>query len=371
MSTFKVPLLQITEIHNHPNADRLELAIVAESPVVVGKGQYRVGDTVVYVPIGSVLPPAIKDRLLQNSKISLGNKIKAVRIRGIVSQGLILDPKEHNIASAIGALTVGEAVDVSKELDIKKYEEAERPISTGSGKTARKRPGNPLFRYYTDIENVKHYPNVIPDGELVWITEKLHGTSFRCGWFPKTTLTFWERVKKFFHRPIERYEFLYGSRKIDITASRGYIGWYGEDIYGSVAKKLDLANRIPKGYAIYGEIVGPGIQKNYSYGYKEPTLFVYDILDTENNIWLDAEEGSTMARMLGLATVPLLADAQPYNRQAIEETYVNGQLSVLDEIAREGVVVKPLRDRIDNRVGRVIFKFINPEYLMKDTTEFQ
>lgn len=371
MSTFVVPLLQITTIQPHPNADRLELAIVAEAPVIVGKGQYQPGDTVIYVPVGSVLPNEIKEYLARNSKISLSNRVKATKIRGVISQGLILDPVEWGVQSHGGALTVHDAIDVSKMLGITKYEEPAQRIPGVPNAPKRKRPGNPTFKYYTDIENVNHYPDILIKGELVWITEKLHGTSFRCGWFKKQTYTFWEKVKRFFYFKVDEWEFLYGSRKVDITASRGYVGWYGEDIYGKVAEKYDLVT-IPRGYAVYGEIVGPGVQKNYSYGYKEHTLFVYDVLDTSTGRWLDAAEGADAATSWGLEFVPILSRKFPYDAEKIREYFCDKQVSRLDpETTREGVVVKPLHERNSPSAGRVIFKFINPEYLLKDTTEFQ
>lgn len=382
MSTFKVPLLQITSILPHPNADKLDLAIVAESPVVVGKGQYRAGDTVIYVPVGAVLPERIKEDLAKNSKISLGNKIKAVRIRGVISQGLILDPKTYNI-STIGALTVGDAPDVSIALGITKYEEAPAFLPQ-LGKTARKRPGNPKFRYYTDIEHIKHYPNAIPPNTPVWITEKLHGTSFRCGWFPKTTFSLWERVKMHplvqkclsytpFPLPtVEKYEFCYGSRKVDITASRGYVGFYGEDIYGNIARKYRLAEVIPKGMAVYGEIVGPGVQKGYSYGLTEHELFIYDVYNSDYETWLSPMAAHIFCKLNRLPSVPLLCRNYPYNRQKIDEDFCQNKFSTLDpSTIREGVVVKPMEETYDPRVGRIIFKFINNEYLMTDPTEVQ
>ena len=374
MSTFKVPLLRIQSVSPHPNADRLDLALVAESPVVVGKGQYKEGETVIYVPVGAVLPQTILDDLTASgSKISIPNgRIKAAKIRGIISQGLILDPRRYDICSAIGSDTVGEAIDVSQKLGIVKYEEKPRNFGTPGTKTKRVRPGNPNFRYYTDIENIKHFPTVLKQGEPVWVTEKLHGTSFRCGWFKKDHYSLWDRLKKFFGFEVGEWEFCYGSRKVDITAASDYRGFYGEDIYGKIAKKYDLRNRLPKGYALYGEICGPGIQKDYDYGLKEHELFVYDVMDTETLQWLPATHALKLIEHFHLRSVPVLGSGIHYDPFNTHIRYSDNLFSTIDpKTVREGIVIKPLEERIDNRVGRVILKVINPAYLLKDTTEYQ
>ena len=72
----------------------------------------------------------------------------------------------------------------------------------------------------------------------------------------------------------------------------------------------------------------------------------------------------------GLTPVPTL-EFCPFNYQEIRDTLSEGKLSTLDHsTTREGVVIKPLNERIDNRVGRVVLKLINSHYLLKDTTEF-
>jgi RNA ligase (TIGR02306 family) len=71
-SGYKVPLTQILEIKEHPNADRLEIAVVYGFEVVVGKGSYKTGDTVIYIPIDSILPQDLEDHLFpEGSKIKL------------------------------------------------------------------------------------------------------------------------------------------------------------------------------------------------------------------------------------------------------------------------------------------------------------
>ena len=41
---------------------------------------------------------------------------------------------------------------------------------------------HPLFHRYTDIENLRNFPEVFADGEEVVVTEKIHGTNSRIGY---------------------------------------------------------------------------------------------------------------------------------------------------------------------------------------------
>ena len=63
-SNFRVPISIIKEINNHPNADRLEVAKVYDFNVIVKKGQYKIGDTVIYVPIDSILPKNLEEKII-------------------------------------------------------------------------------------------------------------------------------------------------------------------------------------------------------------------------------------------------------------------------------------------------------------------
>src|SRR5271166_788083 len=124
VSEYKVPLTTIKEIFEHPNATSLEFAKVYDFNVIVGKGQYKIGDHVVYVPIDSILPLELETKLFgSESKIKLNKgRIKQIKIRGQYSQGLIIG-LEHlgppfSTANIDGVLET----DFSTVLGITKYE---------------------------------------------------------------------------------------------------------------------------------------------------------------------------------------------------------------------------------------------------------
>src|ERR1700728_669342 len=93
MSTFAVTLEQLT-IHEHTNADALELAQVGLCRAVVLKGQFKTGDYALYIPEQAVLPDELIEELGLVGRLAgpQHNRVKAVRLRGQLSQGIVCRP---------------------------------------------------------------------------------------------------------------------------------------------------------------------------------------------------------------------------------------------------------------------------------------
>ena len=105
MSLHKVPLTTVLEVNPHPNADRLELITVYGFQVVAKKDSYKVGDSVVFVPVDSILPvwletqlfPHVADEngILQKPKITLlKSRVRQIRIRKFPSQGMLINQQD-------------------------------------------------------------------------------------------------------------------------------------------------------------------------------------------------------------------------------------------------------------------------------------
>jgi len=90
MAELKVEVVEIEEVIPHENADRLELAKVYGYYVVVGLGEYKAGDHAVYFPVDSILPDDLRDFIFTGGKITPVSRIRAAKIRGAVSQGLLV-----------------------------------------------------------------------------------------------------------------------------------------------------------------------------------------------------------------------------------------------------------------------------------------
>lgn len=364
-TTFKVPYTTIVSIAPHTNADRLELATVYGFQVVVPKGIYKPGDRIVYVPIDSVLSEKLEARIFPpDSKIKLHNhRVRQIRIRGLASQGMIIHPKE--LEETINLAWFSSETDLKDAIGITKYE----PPVRGNAYTpagGRKKRDNEHFHKYNGIDNIKWFPNFFKEGEEVVIQEKLHGTNCRAGIVPFVARTWWQRIKKFL-RLSPKWEFVYGSNNVEISSLSNWNGgFYGVDIYGETLHKEKIFDKIKglKGFILYGEIIGPGIQKNYTYSFKEHAFFLFDVklmTDRGEFFWADPGCVENFAKRYKIAMVPILYKG-PYNN-ALPKIMSEG-ISVLDPNTkvREGVVIKGLLYN-DERNNKRALKCINEAYL--------
>lgn len=71
------------------DADNIELATILGWGVVVKKGMFKIGDMVIFVEIDSVMPEDIFDKPEYNFLKTKKFHIKAARIQGKISQGIV------------------------------------------------------------------------------------------------------------------------------------------------------------------------------------------------------------------------------------------------------------------------------------------
>ena len=96
MSEFEVKTYPII-IERHPNADLLELARIGDYYSIVLKGQFQTGDTCAYIPEASVVPDSLIAKMGLEGKLAgrAHNRVKAIKLRGILSQGLVYPMPNH------------------------------------------------------------------------------------------------------------------------------------------------------------------------------------------------------------------------------------------------------------------------------------
>ena len=391
MSATRVDIVRIQDIRPHPNADSLEIAYpwgVDGWPVIVRKHLYAVGDLVVYCPVDSILPQNIEEIIFPpDSKIKLHrSRVRAIKIRGHISQGMIICPSD--LHKFLTPEDFEEGRNVAEVLGITKYEPPANSVPSlmRIGQPKKVKPDLKAFKKYTDVEHGKYWTRELLRDETVVVTQKLHGTSFRAGWFKSEANTFWQKVRKFFGLMPE-WTFAWGSRNVQIQVKPGkkHTGCSIEsqgvdfgDVYTKMVEQYDLRSRIPKGMAIYGEIVGDGIQKGYRYGCKEGEhkLYLYDISINNGSTWLDYLPNQTdvaystffnVAQNLELDTVPILYIGAHSPEKIAEFIDVN---PLSDEV-NEGIVVRPAQERSTPHLGRVVLKFVSDAfYLQKQGTDF-
>lgn len=339
MSTLIIPVATIEKLTPHNNADSLELAQILGWQMVVRKGEYHEGDAVVYFPIDTVLPQELSDKYGVTKYLSKG-RIRCAKLRGEPSFGLAVKPEDNT-------WYVGQDVTAHyRFLGVKKYEP---PIRVTAGDAE---PEHPLFVTYTEIENMRNFPDIFQEGEMVVLTEKVHGTNSRVG--------------------IIEGEFMAGSHKLrrkrpadDNFESNLY--WYPLSL-PPVRTMLEALATKHRQVVLFGEIYGSKIQ-SLDYGHKGTMGYrVFDLLidghylSWPDLIWLCAQ--------YGLDNVPVV-DAIPFNLEAIKK-HSEGNTLLMDDNPhiREGLVVKPFQERRDAKTGRVVLKYVSDQYLFGKQTDY-
>lgn len=364
-STYKVPYTSILDIQPHNNAERLEVATVYGFQVIVSKGRYKVGDKTVYIPIDSILPEKLESKLFpEDSKIKLNNhRVRQIKIRGLASQGMLINPDE--IADLVNPKYLTEEQDLKKILDVKKYEPPIKHSNLNAGPKGQrnKKNENPLFHKYNGLDNIKWFPNKFSEQTEVVIQEKLHGTNARASIMPYAANTWWKKILQFL-RLAPRIENCYGSNNVEISAKSTYKGFYGEDVYGSVFSKLDVFKKIKFGESVFGEIVGPGIQKGYTYSLKEHAFVLFDVKVLQpdgTQKWLNPAEAKAFAIERGFQFVPIVYEG-PFNKELAYGLSRGPSMFDPKEKVREGIVIKAA-DNYSVEGNKQALKWVSEDYL--------
>jgi RNA ligase (TIGR02306 family) len=321
-----VTIQTIKSLQPIEGADLIEHARVMGWDAVVKKGEFQVGDRCVFFEVDSVLP---KDQPWAAFMESRKFRVKTLRLKGVLSQGLALPLKSFTNLSDphVGA-------DVTEQVGVVKYEPPASGLSNNYvGEWPAFLPKTDEIRLQSELgllTELRDHP--------YYITTKCDGTS--CTLF------------KF------NNEFGVCSRNLQISMD--------SLAYGDIIKRYDLANTLLEGYAIQGELCGPGIQKNHM-GLDGYELFVFDLYNIEQKKYLGWQELIDKATQMRLITVPLLekGDAFPYELDALLAK-AKGKYP-LSKRNIEGIVVKPLTPMYSPALrGRLSFKVLNNDYLLKD-----
>jgi RNA ligase (TIGR02306 family) len=301
-----------------------------------------------------------------------GFRLKTIRLRGQVSQGLLLplsvleDADEMKIGYSqqpwgmqlqLGpyddALLIEEGTDVSNHLEIVKYEP---PIPA---ELAGKVKGLfPSFIRKTDEERVQNLADDYEKWKLTsahqfYVAEKLDGSS--------ATYYFKDGVFGVCSRNLELAEpeeFVPGMVMCDDGVERPK----QENTFWKVARQLDLKTKLGAvGYNIclQGELIGEGIQGN-PYGIKGQTVRFFSVYQIDSRTRLGIKDLEDICFMIGLQTVPIL-ESNFLLPNTIEEIlqYAEGKSALNPKTEREGVVVRSLD-------GTISFKAISNKFLLKN-----
>jgi len=221
---------------------------------------------------------------------------------------------------------------------------------------------------YYKFPNQKNVPEMFLDGDYVQITRKIHGTNARYGIVKKTKLSFWDKFKKFFRIADEwiNYEYVVGSHNVEKGSDSQ--GFYETNVWYEVTDKYDMKNKLWKyvksmgshfigsGIVVYGEIYGPGIQKNYDYGLTDIEFVGFDVM--KNGSYLNVDDAEiVISGILELPHVQILYQGK-WSKE-IQDKYVFNNFIKGTKIPEEGVVVKSITGERSK-----VSKVINPDYLI-------
>lgn len=312
-------------------ADRLEVATVLGWQVIVRKGEFKPGDLCVYVEVDSILP----DRPWSEFLRPRGFRIKTIKLKGQISQGICFP------VSILEGEVPEEGTEVTEKLGITKYEPPVPHHLEGQIKGNR-----PDFVPKTDEVRIQTVPRLVQEmsGVLCYVTEKLNGSSV-----------------SFF---LKDGEFGLCSRRFQLLETKENAFWQAAHLLRIEDRLRDLGQNI----VLQGELVGPRVQKNYL---KLPALDVYffNAVAIDERRFLNAQEFFELIKSLGLKSVPVLRMPYVFNYLSVDEIVKDAtRTSVLNpEALAEGIVIRPMQERYSQVLrGRMSFKAINPEQLLKE-----
>ena len=318
---------RVAEIRPIENSDNLDHYRINGWWVVDKKGAHQVGDLVVFVEVDSWIPHTLAPFLSKGQEPRefngvKGERLRTIKLRGALSQGLLL-PIETGIGgypyikNSLGEqVVVCEGDDVSELLGIQKYEP---PIPAQLAGLIR---GNfPAQGRKTDQERIQNIYQDVKDLDIEYeVSEKLDGSSMSVLWIDG--------------------EFHVCSRNLSIKL---------EDENNSMVKVArryglqEAMDKLARNIQISGEIIGEGIQGN-KYNIKGQDWYVFDVYDINQGRHLTPKErwdllGSHFAN-LGqvphIGTSKIGADLESILKAAEGKSLLNPKTE------REGLVFKAM-----------------------------
>jgi len=367
MADFVVNVKRIlAEPTDHPNADRLSLVMIDDITVVSAKTsewkhRVSVNDYVVYIPEHAILPEFILKYIgLWDSKKEKGaiggpngNLVSPVKLRGIISDGIILPLSKNDdgmpVLPKIGPIdceiVVSENQDVSEILGITKWE-PDLPVEL-TGKVINILGSTIPF----DVNSINKHPATFVDGEMVLVTEKLHGTNMQIGYVPGLN------NNQLFHDGN-----LYVTSKM--LAKKGFVFCVDEttNLYVRMLNRLidhgigDAMNKLSetndnKPITIIGELIGSSMA-DLKYGLTDIDYRVFEMrvgTDIANYKFMQ-----TLESKLNVPMVPVLYYG-PFDKNKIMQ-HRDGKSTLTEKHIREGITIR------SDENPKHLLKWVSPQF---------
>lgn len=413
----------IKELRKHSNADRLMCATIFGNNVIVDLS-YQEGQKVVFFPVdGQLSEEFANDNNLVRKKDECGNNIggyldpvkrniKALGLRGEKSEGLVMPIEVLSKYTDIEQLADGEQITVLGGHEIcKKYIPRRNSNRRGNGspkaknyKEEKEQISYPFFAEHTDTEQLAYHERAFKEGDIVYVTRKLHGTSFRVSNAVQITKkkrpAFLKKIFRMQDKETKKYSLVSGTRRVVLRNFEG--GFYGDNAFRQKYHDM-FVDKLPKGFTVYGEIVGwvnestpiMGRCKNskvqdkaFKKMYGDETVFTYGCEAGENDCYiyrithtnedgivteLPTEETAIWCERLGVKFVPIL-DKFLYTNWEDLMNRIEPYMDMPEPLANGAHVTEGVVVRIDNRSKFTAYKhkgfyFKVLEGIIKDETD--
>ena len=398
-------IVEIGELQPIEGADKIEVAIPKGKgwKIVVAKGEFNVGDLAVMCEIDSYLPADderyafLRDRCLRKFVSKSGNvlreglKIKTIKLRGVISQGLLMpldkfpevtsriiegkfltctkdewqneldkicaesnEPldvvpyaKEDYLVEPIGA-------NVTKLLYVEHYDEVKEQLQPAMGNpicadALGKFPSDYIPK--TDEERIQNLGDWFEKmkGRRWQVSCKHDGTSCTIAFSP--TVDF-DNPNIVCSRNLRL--------KRETADGKIPIYWQMAEKYGILDKLGDLFVGAEE-YAVQGEIVGPGINKckNKETDYK---FLCFRIWDIKNQKWVNPKKTKELCEKFQIPHVQIVKDDFAFfdEIKTMDEALKFAEGKTAEGNEREGVVLKTI-----DALPYASFKIVSNKYLMK------
>lgn len=297
-SNYLAKIVELPAPRPHPNADRLQVFVVDFENIITDLS-YKEGDVVVVFPLECQINESLLSYLncfreseLNRDKEAKGffekhRRVRAVKLRGEKSGGFCIRLENFSAWAlenrlSLGNIVVGTEFDsIGDTLVCNKYE----PTVKGSATKSKTQPKgfsrlvDGQFHLHEDTENLRRNMYKLNLEDTISITYKLHGTNaVFANVLTKVKKPWWK-----FWGETTVYSDVYSSRRV--VKNKFKNGFYSTDLWGEMND--ELKTKIPKGFSLYGEIVGYGsdgswIQKGYDYGCnpKEKKFYLFRVTFT-------------------------------------------------------------------------------------------
>lgn len=308
-------VVEIKNLYPIEGADAIVRTVVNGNNVVVPKST-EVGSKMLYFVSGTKLSADycknnnLYDKEENNLDVSKRgfissrqSRVKAIKLRGIISDGMLMPLQSlFYFLNDVSWLKIGDEFTEIANISICEKYIVPIKISGENNKKGKQsvkisRLVDNQFYLHNDTDNLRKNIHKINPTDIIGIHYKKHGTSIVIGNVQvKRELSWIEKIAKKLNVSVNesKYDIVYSSRKV---IKNGYLnpthgeGFYGEDIWGVVAK--EVGHLIPKNWTLYGEVIGytpsgNAIQGKYDYGCQvgEYKFYVYKIsvVNTDGNV---------------------------------------------------------------------------------------